>query len=57
MSTPPKRLGGAGLLFIAIAVLAVIAALLPFGLARLVADLWVSVMSVVMGILGGLVGR
>lgn len=47
-----KRLGAGALMLIALGAVALIAALLPLGLARLVADLWVSVMSVVMGIFG-----
>ena len=53
--SPPKRFGGGTDGSSPLGAVAVIA-LLPLGW-RLVADLWVSVMSVVMGILGGLVGR
>lgn len=54
MSAAARR-GAGALIVVAILVVGALV-LMPFGLARLVADLWVSVMSVVMGLLGGVVG-
>lgn len=53
---PALRRGAGALMAVAATAIGLLV-LAPFGLARLVADLWVSVMGVVMGILGGVVGR
>ncbi len=59
MSTKQARLRGLGALLIVVLIVAVAVLLVPsFAtiLARLVADLWITVMSAIAGLLGGIMG-